>query len=77
MGRSCVRFRKVDDLALDVIGESIRRVSARAFIKYYESFIKTMRRRPAGNKAAKSLKTEKKKGAVRSALAAKGRKLRT
>lgn len=60
MGRSCVRFRKVDDLALDVIGESIRRVPARAFIKYYELFIKTLRRRPAGNKAAKSLKTEKK-----------------
>lgn len=45
MGKSCVRFRKLNDLALDVIGETIRRISARGFIEYYESVIKTVRRR--------------------------------
>jgi hypothetical protein len=29
MGKSCIRFKKVDDLALDVIAEAIRRVPAR------------------------------------------------
>ncbi len=37
MGKSCVRFKKLDDLALDVIGEAIRRVPARKYIEYVES----------------------------------------
>src|SRR5579863_10114184 len=28
MGKSCVRFKRIDDVALDVIGEAIRRVPA-------------------------------------------------
>ena len=44
MGKSCIRFKKLDDLALDVIGESIRRISAKAFIKHYESVLKNSRR---------------------------------
>lgn len=37
MGRSCVRFKKLEDLALDVIGEAIRRVPARKYIEFVES----------------------------------------
>ena len=37
MGKSCVRFKKIDDLALDVIGEAIRRVPARKYIETVES----------------------------------------
>ena len=37
MGKSCVRFKKHDDLALDVIGEAIRQVPARKYIEYVES----------------------------------------
>jgi len=37
MGKSCIRFKKLDDLALDVIGEAIRRVPARVFIAHYEA----------------------------------------
>jgi Domain of unknown function (DU1801) len=37
MGRSCVRFKRVEDLALDVIGEAIRRVPAKAYISACES----------------------------------------
>ena len=54
MGKACVRFKKLDDLALDVIGESIRRVSARGFIQYYESVIKNSRSRSGKGDAAKS-----------------------
>ncbi|HXA17619.1 MAG TPA: DUF1801 domain-containing protein [Thermoanaerobaculia bacterium] len=36
MGKSCIRFKKVDDLALDVLGEAIRRMPAKAYIEAYE-----------------------------------------
>ncbi len=60
MGKSCLRFRKLDDLALDVLGESIRRMPARAFIEFYESVVKTARRRPGGTAAAGKAKARKK-----------------
>ncbi|MBI5705587.1 MAG: DUF1801 domain-containing protein [Armatimonadetes bacterium] len=40
MGKSCVRFKKLDDVALEVIGEAVRRVPAAKFIEKYESVIK-------------------------------------
>jgi hypothetical protein len=60
MGKSCVRFKKLDDLALDVIGESIRRVPARAFIEWYESVVKNAKRRPARGKSGKASKSKTK-----------------
>jgi hypothetical protein len=33
MGKACIRFKKVDDLALQVIGEAIRKVPAAKWIK--------------------------------------------
>jgi hypothetical protein len=35
MGKSCIRFKKVDDLALDVLGEAVRRVPATKYIETY------------------------------------------
>ena len=32
MGKACVRFKKVEDLALEVIGEAIKRVPAKKYI---------------------------------------------
>lgn len=40
MGKSCVRFKKLEDVALDVLGEAIRRVPAKAYIAHYESVIR-------------------------------------
>src|SRR5204863_5062174 len=37
MGKACIRFKTVDDLALGVIGAAIRRVPARKYIQYCES----------------------------------------
>ncbi|WP_145377172.1 DUF1801 domain-containing protein [Symmachiella dynata] len=37
MGKSCVRFKKLEDLPLKVIGQAIKRVSVKKFISYYES----------------------------------------
>jgi hypothetical protein len=36
MGKSCVRFKKLEDLPLDVIGQAIARVSVDKYIKAYE-----------------------------------------
>jgi hypothetical protein len=36
MGKVCVRFKKLDDVALDVIGESIRRMPAERYIALYQ-----------------------------------------
>ena len=53
MGKSCVRFKKLDDLALDVIGKAIRQVPARKYIEYVESA-----RAAAGAGRAKPRKTK-------------------
>jgi hypothetical protein len=37
MGKSCLRFRSLDDLALPVVGEAIRRVSLDAYVAAYEA----------------------------------------
>jgi hypothetical protein len=36
MGKCCVRFKTVDDVPLEVIGEAIKRVPAKKFIAIYE-----------------------------------------
>jgi hypothetical protein len=36
MGKSCVRFKKIDDLPLEVVGEAIARVPVDDFIETYE-----------------------------------------
>lgn len=37
MGKCCIRFRKLDDLALDVIAEAVRRVPVQTYIERYEA----------------------------------------
>lgn len=54
MGKSCIRFRKLEDLPLDVIGEAIRRVPVKTFIEYYETMTASARTAPA--KPAKKAK---------------------
>jgi hypothetical protein len=40
MGKSCVRFKKPEDLALEVIGEAIKRVPAKAYIEHCETALR-------------------------------------
>jgi Domain of unknown function (DU1801) len=37
MGKCCVRFKKLEDVALEVIGEAVKRVSAKAYVEKYEA----------------------------------------
>ncbi|MCW5764434.1 MAG: DUF1801 domain-containing protein, partial [Phycisphaeraceae bacterium] len=62
MGKCCIRFKRVEDLALDVIGEAIRRMPAEKYIALYESAIKGARR---AKTAPKPKPKAKAKGAVK------------
>ncbi|MDB5344663.1 MAG: hypothetical protein JWP89_3040 [Schlesneria sp.] len=41
MGKSCIRFKRPEDLALDVIGEAIHRQPVAKHIEFYEKAIAT------------------------------------
>jgi hypothetical protein len=47
MGKSCVRFKKLEDVPLEVLGEAIRRVPARDFIANYEAATGKIKKRPS------------------------------
>ncbi len=52
MGKSCVRFRKLDDLPLDLIGEAVGRTSMEEWIGRYEASRPPKRR--AGTKRVRA-----------------------
>jgi len=48
MGKSCVRFKSLDDLPLDVIGTAIEKISLDDFVTRYEKSRKQRKTRAAG-----------------------------
>ncbi|MBC7782799.1 MAG: DUF1801 domain-containing protein [Burkholderiales bacterium] len=44
MGKSCIRFKKLEDLPLELIGQAIARVSVKQYISYYEATFKAPRK---------------------------------
>ena len=55
MGKSCVRFKAIDALPLDVISEAISRVSVDAYVAAYEaSRSKTVKPKAIGERSAAS-----------------------
>ena len=80
MGKSCVRFRTIDDLPLDVVGQAVARTTPEEYIAMYERARAGMakpaaRKAPTTRKAA-TKKTAKQaattKGAARKGAARKG-----
>jgi Domain of unknown function (DU1801) len=47
MGKACVRFKKPEDLALDVIAEAIQRMPAKKYIEHCEAALRTTAKRPS------------------------------
>lgn len=45
MGKSCIRFKKAEDLALDLVAEVLRRTSLDVFIEQYEAGLALKRSR--------------------------------
>ena len=37
MGKACIRFRRAEDLPLELIGQAVKRVPARKYIQYVEA----------------------------------------
>lgn len=70
MGKCCIRFKRVEDLPLDVIGQAVRRFTAQRWIEYYEaSRAAAADRKPAAKrKAPTRVKVTGKKTAKRVAV---------
>ena len=45
MGKSCVRFKKMDQIPYDLIGELVSKITVKDWIETYESVIKNSRRK--------------------------------
>ena len=67
MGKSCVRFKDVDDVPFDVIGRAVAAVPVKDFIAFYEANVPASRRKKkkaskkkAAKKASAKKKTKKK-----------------
>jgi len=75
MGKACIRFKKVEDLALDLIGEAIKRMPAKMYIEEYQKALAGTKKAPSrlaakevSKKAApKTVKKALKKAAKKSA----------
>ena len=53
MGKSCVRFRRIDDVPLDVVGEAIRRLPVRTYLVRYKEALASAGKTPVKATAAK------------------------
>jgi hypothetical protein len=67
MGKACVRFKKLENVALDVIGEAIRRLPAKLYIERVESALvgtkpkASAKTKPTAKKTSAKKKTPAKK----------------
>lgn len=76
MGACCVRFKKLEDLPLDVIGAAVNRVPAKTYIERYESVLESMgrgrNRKPQAQQAREKKAAAKKGKTAKKATSAKG-----
>lgn len=54
MGKACIRFRRVEDLALDVIAEGVRSATVEKFLGEYRRLLGTVREAKATRAAAQA-----------------------
>jgi hypothetical protein len=47
MGKSCIRYKKADDIPFDLVGELAGKMTPKQWIELYESTIKNARRQTA------------------------------
>ena len=58
-GKCCIRFKKPEDLALDVIGEAIARIPARKYVANYLTIRKVLAERTVKGPASKAATAKK------------------
>ncbi len=82
MGKACIRFKRIEDVPLEVVGEAIRRVTAKHYIQEYQQALAGMGRGPAKKAAGKPASARKpsagkpaaRKPAAKSTVARRGAK---
>lgn len=67
MGKSCIRFRKLEQLPLPVLAATLKRLTLKKFLRHYEAEIENT----SSRKKAVSQKTAKKKAGTKKAAAKK------
>ncbi len=60
MGKSCVRFKKLEDVPLDVIGKLVKRMSVKKFIAAYEASLTAGSMKRSSKKSVKQVAGKKK-----------------
>lgn len=70
MGKSCIRFKKLEDLPLDLVGKAIKRMPLKEYIRLYEAAL------PPKTKAARKAKPKAAARKAKSGPASKARKAR-
>lgn len=82
MGKACVRFKKLEDVPLEVIGRAVGRIGCNAFVAAYESMLgpkgkpislgkPTSSTKQVATEKSNSKKSNSKKSALKKAAAAK------
>lgn len=59
MGKSCIRFKKLEDVALDVVAAEMRRIDAKKWIAVYEGALGSRAKPSAGKKIVKKAAAKK------------------
>lgn len=59
MGKCCIRFKRLSDLPLNVIGEAVRRVPAEKYIAHYEKALLLSNRKAPAKAAQAKAKSSK------------------
>ena len=76
MGACCVRFKKLEDLPLDVIGAAVKRVPAKTYIERYEAVLESIgrgrNRKPQSQEARERKAAPKKSKPAKKASTPKG-----
>lgn len=72
MGKSCIRFKRIDDIPLELLRRTVKRISADRYIKLYEQTIQSREATPK-----KEVLTKKAKPAEAKKVAKKGTKTKT
>lgn len=72
MGKSCIRFKKLEDVALNVVADVIRNITAKRFVaRYQEEMQKNAADKPARTAARAAAKKAAKKAVKKSTKSAK------
>lgn len=53
MGRCCIRFRRIEDVALNVVAALLRRVTAKAYVEHYEGNTRSSSGKPSAKAKTK------------------------